>query len=283
MNTIVLKSAGIYVEVLVYDSIKKAHNRNSGRKSNASKIESSLSEEELQHQADVQVHSIANTLRNFKRLLYANFSHGFTFLTLTFDAQQCDFDITNTTTCRTKFTSFWKNLKRGMKEGERFADNIDLRYLGVIEFHKDGSVHLHILCHIPRSYTNLLKKKWKHGHLDFKRSKKNPLDVKKIASYMRKGIHDPRLNSENHRYLASRGLEKPKIFKFVGDGLPVWINKNNSELVYQNASEYGFQYYQFFTELTEDELQAYIEHADGANLQYLIEQMEMIQQLEPVA
>lgn len=276
-KTIVIKSSGMYVEVLVYDSIIKAHNRNSGRKSNIVKMESDLSEEELQHQAEVQAHSVANTLRNFKRLLFANFSHGFTFLTLTFDSQQCDFDITDIATCRTKFTNFWKNLKRGTKEGECFADNIDLRYLGVIEFHKGGSIHFHVLCHIPRSYAALLKKKWQHGHLDFKRPKKNPLDVKKIASYMRKGIHDPRLNSEKHRYLASRGLKKPKIFKFVDDGLPIWINGNNSELVYQNASEYGFQYYQFFTELNEDELLAYIENADSANLQYLIEQMEMIQ------
>lgn len=151
MKEILIRLRGMYAEVLIRDAIRKTYNLNSGRKSNASKMNSSLSEEELQHQAEVRAHSIANTLRNFKRLLYANFSHGYTFLTLTFDAQQCDFDITDTATCPTKFTNFWKNLKRGTKDGECFDDNIELRYLGVIEFHKDGSIHFHI----PRKYVAL--------------------------------------------------------------------------------------------------------------------------------
>lgn len=100
---------------------------------------------------------------------------------------------------------------------------------------------------------------------------------------MRKGIHDPRLNNENHRYLVSRGLDKPKIFKFIGKGLPTWINENNSELLYKEDSKYASQYFQFITTLTEDEFQSYVESSNDEELQYLIEQMELIQQLEPVA
>lgn len=283
MNEILIRLSGMYAEVVIRAAIRRAHNRNSGRKSKASKLDRGFSEEELEHQAEVRAHSIANTLRTFKRLLYANFSNGYTFLTLTFDKQHCDFNITDTATCRTKFTNFWKNLKRGTKDGECLDDNVDLRYLGVQEYQKDGSIHFHVLCHIPRSYAVLLKKKWQHGHLDFKRSNKNPLDVQKIASYMKKGIYDSRLNNENHRYLASRGLKKPKIFKFVGNGLPTWINENNSELIYQGDSEYAFQYYQFITNLTEDEFQSYVESANEQELQFYIEQLELIQQLQPVA
>lgn len=283
MNEITIRLSGMYAEVLVRAAFRKAHNRNSGRKRKGDKLGRGSSEEELNHQAEVRAHSIANTLRTFKRLLYANFSNGYTFLTLTFDNQKCDFDITDIATCRTQFTNFWKNLKRGTKDGECFADNIDLRYLGVIEFCKDGSIHLHVLCHIPRPYKALLKKKWQHGYLDFKRSNKNPLDVQKIASYMKKGIYDPRLNNENHRYLASRGLKKPTIFKFAGNGLPTWINEDNSELIYQGDSEYAFQYYQFITTLTEDEFQSYVESANEQELQFYIEQLELIQQLIPVA
>lgn len=151
-------------------------------------------------------------------------------------------------------------------------------YLGAIEFHKDGTIHFHVLCHIPRKYCSLLKKKWRHGHLDFQRSKKDPLDVRKISSYMKKGIHDPRLNEETHRYLWSRNLKRPVIFKFTNNDLPTWINDSNSELIFKEDSEYAFSYYQFITQLTEDEFQSYIESSDANQLHYLIEQMEMIQQ-----
>lgn len=174
-------------------------------------------------------------------------------------------------------------MKRGTKKGECLDDTVDVRYLGVQEYHKDGSIHFHVLCHIPHQYKALLKKKWQHGNLDFKRSNKDPLDIQKIASYMKKGIYDSRLNNEKHRYLASRGLNKPTIYKYISKGLPTWINEVNSTLLYKEDSEYAFQYFQFITQLSEDEIQSYVESANDAKLHYLIEQMEMIQQIEPVA
>ncbi|MFF3102997.1 rolling circle replication-associated protein [Viridibacillus arvi] len=285
MNEILIRLSGMYAEVLIRAALRKAYNRNSGRKSNSSKLclDLSLSEEDLARKEDVRAHSIANTLRTFKRLLYANFSHGYTFLTLTFDEKSCDFDITDTAICRTKFTNFWKNLKRGSKVGECLEDNVEVRYLGVQEYHRDGSIHFHVLCHIPRQYKALLKKKWQHGNLDFKRSNKDPLEVQKIANYMKKGIFDPRLNNENHRYLASRGLNKPKTFKFTSPSFPTWINESNSELLYKEESEYAFTYYQFITSLTEDEFQSYVESSKEQELQYYIEQLKLIQQLQPAA
>lgn len=284
MNEIQIRLSGILAEVLVRAAFTKTHSRNGGRKMIAATLSnSSPDEEELARKEEVRAHSIANTLRTFKRLLYANFSHGYTFLTLTFDEKNCDFDITDTATCRVKFTNFWKNLKRGTKTGDCIVENIDVRYLGVQEFHKDGSIHFHVLCHIPRQYKALLKNKWQHGNLDFKRSNKDPLDIQKIANYMKKGIYDERLNNEKHRYLASRGLNKPKVFKFTSHSFPQWINENNSTLLYKEDSDYAFQYFQYITTLTEDQFQSYVESAKEDELHYLIEQMEMIQNLQPVA
>lgn len=278
INMINIKLSGMLAEVIVRSASTKIHNRSGGRKSTALKLHTDVTDEEAQHAEDIRSHSIGNTLRKFKRLLYANFSHGFTFLTLTFDKEKCDFDTSDVATCRTKFTNFWKNLKRGTKPSECISEDVSMVYLGVIEFHQDGSVHFHILCHVSSEYCELLKKKWHHGYLDFQRSNEDPLSVQKIESYMRKGIHDPRLNQENHRYLASRNLKQPVIFKFTNNGLPTWINDNNSELKFKDNSEHGFTYYQFITRLTEDEFQSYIESSDANQLHYLIEQMEMIQQ-----
>ncbi len=211
--------------------------------------------------------------------MFANFSSGYTLVTLTFDEANCDFDVSDTNTCRTKFTNFWKNLKRGTKEDERLANHIDVRYLGAQEFHEDGSIHFHILCHIPQQYDELLKRKWQHGYLDFERSNGSPLDVRRIANYLKKGMRDERLNNGRPRYLASRGLVQTKVFTFIGKGRPTWINESNSDLIYNEDSDYAFQHYKYITSLNEDDLQAYIESANEHELQYLIEQMQMIQQL----
>ena len=156
--------------------------------------------------------------------------------------------------------------------------SISFVYLGAIEFHQDGSVHFHVLCHIPRKYRELLKAKWHHGHLDFRRSYQNPLSVRKIANYTKKGMFDCRLDGQKHRYLWSRNLKKSLTFEFTNNGLPAWINEQNSELIFNKNYEYGFRYYQFMTTLTEDNFQAYIESADADYLQYLTEQLQMIQQ-----
>ena len=73
-------------------------------------------------------------------------------------------------------------MKRGTKKGECLDDSVDVRYLGVQEYHKDGSIHFHVLCHIPNQHKALLKKKWQHSNLDFKRSNNDPLEVLKIAN-----------------------------------------------------------------------------------------------------
>lgn len=94
---------------------------------------------------------------------------------------------------------------------------------------------------------------------------------------MKKGIYDPRLNNQKYRYLPSRGLNKPIEYKFISNHFPDWLQKN-SDLIYEEESQYGFYYAQYITSLTEDDFQSYVESANDKELQYLLEQMQLIQQ-----
>lgn len=99
--------------------------------------------------------SIANSKRTFKGIIHANYKESFCMLTLTFKPTN-DFDIKDFDTCRRKFNLFWKSLKRCKK-----LIDVDLRYVGAIEFQQNGNVHFHILYRIPKQFKSLLKKKWK--------------------------------------------------------------------------------------------------------------------------
>lgn len=215
------------------------------------------------HAQKVHTHSISNTIRNFKRLVYANFSESYTLLTLTFNPNECDFDITDISVCKEKFAYYWSNLKRGKKKDKCF-DGIDMRYLGVIEFHDSGNIHFHILCHIPRIYSDTLQKKWQHGHLDFRRSAKDPLAVRKINNYLKKGIYDARLQNEKQRYLSSRNLKRTVQFTMIDDQFPEWLEKNG-EFITNPPSQYGFDYYEYSTTLSEEEFAAYFDSTNSTS------------------
>lgn len=74
-------------------------------------------------------------------------------LTLTFRRTH-EFDTKDFYACRDKFNFFWKSLKRCKK-----LVTADLRYVGAIEFQRNGNVHFHILCHIPQVFKPLLAEK----------------------------------------------------------------------------------------------------------------------------
>lgn len=273
MHLYTIRLYGILLEINIRALNYKPHNRYGGRKYKA--LTKELTEEELIQQTYVQNRSIANTKRTFKRLLFANFSYGYTLLTLTFDPKQCVFDLTDSTICRQKFSNFWKRIKESLHDS-----NLNLHYLGVEEFHDNGCIHFHILCHIPREYESLLKKKWKHGHLDFRRSYgMNFEDVPKIANYLAKGIYDPRLNNQKQRYLASRGLNNRREFTTISDHIPKCVNENNSKLILEYESEYGFKHLEYLTSLTEDDFENYLENANDKELMYMKQQFELVQQM----
>lgn len=105
--------------------------------------------------------SISNSKSTFKGIVHANYYYHFCMLTLTFDPT-CNFNIQDFRTCRDKFDLFWRSLKRCKKLTE-----VDLRYVGAIEFQKNGNIHFHLLCRIPKQYKKLLQSKWKYGGLHY--------------------------------------------------------------------------------------------------------------------
>lgn len=265
----VAKLSGTLLETVSRSQPPTTYTRNGGRKSKAQQLQSAYMQDE-DHAAEVKSQSIKNTMRTFKRAVFANFSHGYTLLTFTFNGS-CDFDVTDISITKDKFNLYWKNLKRS----KALAD-IDFRYLGVLEFHENGHVHFHILCHIPLRYKELLESKWVHGHLDCKRSTKNPLSTRKIANYLKKGIFDKKLDNEKHRYLRSRNLEVPIVVTTISDKLQQFIHTHNSELIYTFDHEYGFTYSQYITDLTADDLNAFAESGNEDELLSILDKLKSI-------
>lgn len=268
MKNNIARLSGPLLETVSRSHPPIAFNRNGGRKS---KVEQSLSTYiDEEHALEIKAHSINNTIRTFKRYVFANFSQGFTLLTLTFN-DACDFDVTDISICKDKFNLYWKNLKRSKP-----LAGVDLRYLGVQEFQQNGHVHFHILCHIPLRYTEHLQSKWVHGHLHSRRSTKDPLSTRKIANYFKKGISDERLSNEKHRYMRSRNLETPIVITINNNKLSQFILANNSELIYTVDHEYGFTYSQYITDLTADDLNAFAESGNEDEMLSILDKLKSI-------
>lgn len=265
--TTTVKQSGYLIEVTEHNKRQKSYKRNGGRKT---KVEQCLYNQDDKHSSEVKLHSIKNTIRTFKRYVFANFSYGFTMLTLTFNTD-CDFDIADVSICREKFNLYWRNLSR-----TKALEGIDFHYLGVQEFHNNGHIHFHILCHLPKRFNPIVKTKWKHGHADLRHSKKDPLSTKKIANYLSKGIFDDRLANEKHRYLWSRGLKKPIIFTVESNKIKDYLLQRKSEIWYSYESEYGFRHTAFISEVTRDELESFAANEVEADVLMMLEKLETI-------
>lgn len=220
---------------------------------------------------DVKRCSIANSKRTFQGIVHANFHHGFCMLTLAFSSK-CSFNTKDYTTCRDKFYSFWKKLKR-CKE----LAHVDLRYVGAIEFQRNGNVHFHILCRIPKEFRKLLKSKWKHGNLHYEQSYGSALDAPKIASYLTKGIHDDRLSAGKKRFLGGRYLERPTILTFKSRKILDFLLQRNGQILDKFKSSYGFTFTALLTDATIDELESFAESENEELELSLLEKFESIQ------
>lgn len=215
--------------------------------------------------------SLANSKRNLQGIIRANYTGDFCLLTLTY-SPSCDFDITNFKTCRNKFNLFWKNLKRSKK-----LANVDVRYIGVIEFQLNGHIHFHVLCHIPQKFEALLKSKWKYGGLHYEQSHGTPNDNPKIASYLSKGIYDERLPLGKKRYLGGYGLERPRRLKFKSRKIIDYLEQRNGEILRTFESPNGFTSTILTTDATISELE---QLAEAENLDLTIESLEGLQSIQ---
>lgn len=216
--------------------------------------------------------SIANSKRTLKGIIHANYMNNFCMLTLTF-SPKCNFDTTDFITCREKFNDFWFKLKRSKK-----LESIDLRYVGVIEFQQNGRIHFHILCHIPKQFTKLLKSKWTYGGLHYRKQHGTAEDNVKIASYLSKGIYDERIPRGKKRYLGGYGLERPVRLKFKSRKIIDFLLLRNGSICNSFESPYGYTITILLTDAAIDELESFAA-AENEELTFeLLEKLETIQQ-----
>lgn len=250
----------------------KPYIRNGGRKKKSLQISSSTID--CKQAEDIKRCSIANSKRTFKGIIHANYKNNFCMLTLTF-RNTSDFDTKNFASCRNKFDLFWKSLKRCKK----LAD-VDLRYVGAIEFQDNGNIHFHILCRIPKEFKSLLKSKWKYGGLHYENEKGSAEDSPKIASYLTKGIHDDRLPPGNKRFLGGYSLERPAVMKFENRDVLDFLMQRNGKVLTKYESEYGFTFTSLLSDATIDELEAFASTKDEDFDLSLLEKLQSIQYTE---
>lgn len=217
--------------------------------------------------------SIANSKRTLKGIIHANYTSNFCMLTLTFKPD-CDFDTTDFVTCREKFNSFWYKLKRSKK-----LKGIDLRYVGVIEFQRNGRIHFHVLCRIPKQFTKLLKSKWTYGGLHYREQYGTAEDNLKIASYLSKGIYDERLPRGKKRFLGGHGLERPVRLKFKSHKIIDFLLQRNGKILNNFESPYGFTTTVLVTDAAIDELESF---AAAQNEELTLELLEKLESIQPI-
>lgn len=173
--------------------------------------------------------SIANSKRTFKGIIYANYVQNFSMITLTFKAS-CDFD-----TCRDKFNLFWMSLKRC-----KALAGVDLRYVGAIEFQKNGRIHFYI------EFKNLVSSKWKYGGMHYEFSHGSAEDTPKIASYLNKGIHDDQLPLGKKHFLSGRGLDRPVVMKLKSRKIIYFFLLRNGHVLQSYESKHSFHLPHFY-------------------------------------
>jgi len=119
------------------------------------------------------------------------------FLTLTFKEPMTDISLANK-----EFGRFMQNLRRNV-------DGKPIKYLAVIEFQKNGSIHYHVLINMPYIKQDQLSKMWGMGGVTINRIQR----VENLGLYVVKKMTvddaDPRMFGKKS-YLTSRNLTKPK-------------------------------------------------------------------------
>ena len=133
---------------------------------------------------------------NVMRLCSSNFmTMTSKFLTLTFKEQITDIALANK-----EFKRFMRNLQRNVDE--------PIKYLAVIEFQKNGSIHYHVLLDMPYIKQDRLSKMWGKGGVTIKPTLQR---ITNLGLYIVKKMTiddvDPRMIGKKS-YLTSRNLTK---------------------------------------------------------------------------
>ncbi|KAF2425602.1 rolling circle replication-associated protein [Bacillus subtilis] len=203
----------MYSKVLIsnkYVEIIKQTNSPITRRSSSGGRKSYSSLNSENYDANVKI-SITRARRQIRRLIECNFADKYAFVTLTFAPSEV-VDVTNISSCNKIFADFKKRLSYYLLKNQLPK----FKYLGVIEFQdkfRQGAIHYHIICNLTEVPNNILQSLWQHGFLNKTNIFSDATENEKIASYLKKGITDPRLNGHK-RYFHSHGLKQPVILKF---------------------------------------------------------------------
>lgn len=137
-----------------------------------------------------------------KRLANSNFNHNSKFITLTFDPKR--YVVTEVDEGKKLFRQF----ARRLQEWQR-GKGKELKYVAVIEFHKSGRVHFHMLCNLHYINQNKLTEIWGYGFTKINRIDHVDNVGAYLSKYMTKAGADPRLFKKK-MYQTSQNLEKPR-------------------------------------------------------------------------
>lgn len=130
-----------------------------------------------------------------RRLALANFGNKSKFLTLTFKEHINDLEESNKL-----FKAFIRKLKK---------EQVDLKYIAVIEFTKIGRIHYHVLCNLKYIKAKRIEELWGQGFIKINRINHVDNIGAYIIKYMTKEDADPRLQGKK-MYQTSQKLDKPK-------------------------------------------------------------------------
>lgn len=181
--------------------------------------------------------------RTLYDLIVLNFSHRFTFMTLTFKDNLQNIDYANYV-----FKIFIKRLKYYLKK--KF-NTFELKYIAVPELQKRGSIHFHLITNLPpyMKYIDLIKM-WqksidsnKHstiktngGSLHIKYSNPTTYNSYLLARYLTKYLtkQDKRTKFLGKKtYFCSRNLKRPIIKKYYLDN-PKSLDTTLQQLIKNN-------------------------------------------------
>lgn len=140
---------------------------------------------------------------NVRRLACSNFNNEYDkFFTLTFAD-----NMTDVKTCNYIFMKFIQRLKYKIKK----ENNMELKYLAVVEFQDRGAVHYHVLSNIPYIPQKELQELWGNGYVFINAITHVDNIGAYIVKYMTKDNTDVRLQGQKG-YFYSTNLKKPTTY-----------------------------------------------------------------------
>lgn len=162
-----------------------------------------------------RLQTVRDARNTTRRLALMNFGSGDKFLTLTFDPKRAnEDDLRSIDYIDDEFKKFVKRFN--------YQFDTKLSYIAVREFHRNGRLHLHMLCRFPFNFEGeedirhwervIGQDVWKHGFVDIKVIDHVDNVGAYLIKYMTKNV-SVELFKGKKVYLCSKGLERPLVYR----------------------------------------------------------------------